>query len=122
MVLSVSSVDGEVSIAVTDRGSGIRREAQPRIFDRFVRLSRTHEDGSLGLGLALVKAIAEAHGGRLLLHSVPGAGTTFTLSLPAEGGIVPKTGDGEDADVAGERPTDQDPDCAGQMRGRPGPC
>ena len=112
VVLSVSSVDGEVSVAVTDRGSGIRPEAQPRIFDRFVRLSTTHEDGSLGLGLALVKAIAEAHGGRLLLHSVPGAGTTFTLRLPAEGGIVPKTGDGEDITVAGSRPADRDPDCA----------
>jgi signal transduction histidine kinase len=112
VVLSVSSVDGEASMAVTDRGSGILREAQPRIFDRFVRLSRTREDGSLGLGLALVKAIAEAHGGRLFLHSVPGAGTTFTLCLPAEGGIVPKTGDGEDADVAGERPSGRDPDCA----------
>ncbi len=112
VVLSVSSVDSEVSIAVTDRGSGILREAQPRIFDRFVRLSKTHEDGSLGLGLALVKAIAEAHGGRLHLHSVPGAGTTFTLRLPAEGGIAPKTGDGEDANVTGEGPTDRDPDCA----------
>jgi len=99
--LAVSSVDGEASISVTDRGSGIRREAQSRIFDRFIRLSTTHEDGSLGLGLALVKAIAEAHGGRVLLHSVPGAGTTFTLRLPAKGGIVPKAGDGEDITVAG---------------------
>ena len=97
----MSSVDGEVSVAVTDRGPGIRLEAQPRIFDRFVRLSRTHEDGSLGLGLALVKAIAEAHGGRLLLHSAPGAGTTFTLRLPAKGGIVPEAGDCEDTTVAG---------------------
>jgi len=99
--LAVSSVDGEASISVTDRGSGIRREAQSRIFARFIRLSTTHEDGSLGLGLALVKAIAEAHGGRVLLHSVPGAGTTFTLRLPAKGGIVPKAGDGEDITVAG---------------------
>lgn len=120
VVLSVSSVDGEVSISVTDRGSGIRREAQPRIFDRFVRLSTTHEDGSLGLGLALVKAIAEAHGGRLLLHSFPGAGTTFTLRLPIASGITPKTGDGEDVTVAGERPTDRDPDSAAQMPDRPG--
>ena len=101
VVLSMSSVDGEVSVAVTDRGPGIRLEAQPRIFDRFVRLSRTHEDGSLGLGLALVKAIAEAHGGRLLLRSAPGAGTTFTLRLPAKGGIVPKAADCEDTTVAG---------------------
>jgi signal transduction histidine kinase len=120
VVLSVSSVDGEVSIAVTDRGSGILPEAQPRIFDRFVRLSTTHQDGSLGLGLALVKAIAEAHGGHLLLHSVPGAGTTFTLRLPTGDGIVSTTtGAGEDADVAAERPTDRDPDFDAQMRVAP---
>ena len=73
----------------------------PRSLDRFVRLSRTHEDGSLGLGIALVEAIAEAHGGRLLLRSAPGAGTTFTLRLPAKGGIVPKAADCEDTTVAG---------------------
>jgi two-component system sensor histidine kinase SenX3 len=123
VLLSVSSVDGEFSIAVADRGSGIAPEAQPRIFDRFIRLRRTHKDGSLGLGLALVKAIAEAHGGRLILDSVPGAGTTFTLCLPAEeGGSAPETGDGEDAIVSGERPIDWDPDCAAQMRRGPGAC
>jgi signal transduction histidine kinase len=120
VVLSVSSMDGEVSIAVTDRGSGIRHEAQPRIFERFVRLSRTHEDGSLGLGLALVKAIAEAHGGRLLLHSIPGAGTTFTLCLPVQGRSVPKTADAEDATAVTEGSTDRDAGRAARVGGRPG--
>jgi signal transduction histidine kinase len=80
--LSVSQVDGGVSISVADRGPGIPYEAQARVFDRFGRLDQQHPDGGLGLGLALVKAIAEAHGGHLSLRSVPGMGTTFDLWLP----------------------------------------
>jgi two-component system OmpR family sensor kinase len=76
----------EVRLWVRDEGPGIAAEDQQRIFDRFARASdsRRRSEGA-GLGLAIVRAIAEAHGGRVRLSSRPGAGATFTLVLPAEG-------------------------------------
>ncbi len=75
--------DSEVSIAVSDTGSGISTKDQARVFDKFVRgsdLALTGVKGT-GLGLALVKRIVEEHGGRIVLESEPGAGSTFTLIL-----------------------------------------
>jgi signal transduction histidine kinase len=80
-----ASGDGEwVTIAVEDRGCGIPPADQPRIFDRFYRGSAAGGAAKgVGLGLALVKRIADAHGGRLRVESAPGAGSTFFLSLKA---------------------------------------
>lgn len=75
---------GEVEIAVSDRGSGIRREDLPHLFEPFYR-GRDAGEASVpgsGLGLALVRHIAEAHGGRISVTSQRGAGSTFTLRLP----------------------------------------
>lgn len=71
-------------ITVRDTGIGIPIEALPRIFDRFYRVdpSRSRESRSAGLGLCIAKTIAEAHGGRILVQSTPGAGSAFTVSLP----------------------------------------
>jgi len=71
-------------ITVRDTGIGIPPEALPRIFDRFYRVdpSRSRESRSAGLGLCIAKTIAEAHGGRILVQSTPGAGSAFTVSLP----------------------------------------
>lgn len=68
---------------VCDAGPGIAPEHQQRIFERFVRIgkSTSHSTGA-GLGLPIVAAIAEAHGGRIELASEPGAGATFTLTIP----------------------------------------
>jgi len=80
----------EVEIAVSDWGPGIDAEDLPHIFEPFYR-GRNALDGQIhgnGLGLSLVKRIAEAHGGRLTVRSVPGDGTTFTLHLPAATGIA----------------------------------
>ena len=85
ITLSVSRVDSAVVLSVADRGPGIPYEAQERIFDRFARLGGRDPQGGIGLGLALVKAIAEAHGGRLSLTSAPGSGATFALWLPLAG-------------------------------------
>lgn len=77
---------GEASLWVRDSGPGIPREDQARIFERFARASgsRRRSEGA-GLGLAIVRAIAEAHGGRAELTSMPGAGSTFTVVVPMEG-------------------------------------
>jgi signal transduction histidine kinase len=74
---------GEVQVQVTDTGRGIPFHVQANIFDRFVGRER----GGPGLGLALVKALVELHGGWVALESEPGAGATFTCHLPerAEG-------------------------------------
>ncbi|MDA0170761.1 ATP-binding protein [Solirubrobacter taibaiensis] len=77
---------GEASLWVRDSGPGVAREDQDRIFDRFARAagSRRRSEGA-GLGLAIVRAIAEAHGGRATLASQPGAGSTFTVVVPVSG-------------------------------------
>jgi two-component system OmpR family sensor kinase len=76
----------EVRLWVRDEGPGIAADDQARIFDRFARTSdsRRRSEGA-GLGLAIVRAIAEAHGGRVGLSSRRGAGATFTLVLPVRG-------------------------------------
>jgi len=77
--------DGTVRLWVADHGPGIPPDERERIFDRFHRSSdgRRSSDGA-GLGLAIVRAIAEAHGGRVELDSREGAGSTFTLIVPTE--------------------------------------
>ena len=77
--------DGTVRLWVADHGPGIPPGERERIFDRFHRSSdgRRSSDGA-GLGLAIVRAIAEAHGGRVELDSREGAGSTFTLIVPTE--------------------------------------
>jgi two-component system OmpR family sensor kinase len=76
----------EVRLWVRDEGPGIAAADQERIFDRFARASdsRRRSEGA-GLGLAIVRAIAEAHGGRVRLSSRPGAGASFTLVIPVGG-------------------------------------
>jgi signal transduction histidine kinase len=76
--------DGQVRFWVRDSGPGVAVEDRDRIFERFYRGRSGHRrsDGA-GLGLSIVQAIAEAHGGRVELDSVPGRGATFTLVVPA---------------------------------------
>jgi signal transduction histidine kinase len=74
---------GGVVIEVSDSGSGVSPEALPRIFDRWARAdgARTREGGGAGLGLAIVAAVARAHGGRCSVKPLP-RGTAFRLHLP----------------------------------------
>ena len=76
-----------VFIAVEDRGVGIPREELKKIFDKFYRASttRTKETTGSGLGLTLVRHIAEAHGGSVEVSSTVGKGSRFVLDLPLRG-------------------------------------
>jgi two-component system sensor histidine kinase SenX3 len=77
--------DDVIEIAVTDRGIGIPRKDQERVFERFFRSdkARSRSTGGSGLGLAIVKHVAANHDGSVALWSQPGTGSTFTLSIPA---------------------------------------
>ncbi|MBD2500924.1 sensor histidine kinase [Anabaena azotica] len=76
---------GKVSFWVSDTGEGIAQADQKRIFQRFARASnsRRRSEGA-GLGLSIVQAITEAHGGKITLESQLGTGSTFTIILPLE--------------------------------------
>ncbi len=77
-------VGAELALSVADAGVGIPREEQGRIFEKFYRAGRSETQGrrGSGVGLTLVRHIAEAHGGRVTVESAPGAGSRFTLWLP----------------------------------------
>jgi two-component system OmpR family sensor kinase len=79
---------GGVVIEVSDSGLGVPPDALPRIFDRWARAdgARTRERGGAGLGLAIVAAVARAHGGRCSVRSLP-QGTTFRLHLPVRAAL-----------------------------------
>jgi signal transduction histidine kinase len=84
--LGVRADGNRLLIAVTDRGIGVAKADQKRIFEKFYRAETTlvHETKGSGLGLALVQHIMEAHGGSVELESTPGKGSTFTLVIPVE--------------------------------------
>jgi two-component system sensor histidine kinase BaeS len=89
VVLSASAPSDSraVEIKVRDTGSGIAADDLPYVFDRFYRSDKSRQraegdDDSSGLGLAIAKAIVEAHGGTIKVASAPGQGTTFTIMLP----------------------------------------
>jgi PAS domain S-box-containing protein len=74
-----------VRIEVADTGMGISEDEQGQLFERFFRTARAQEQAipGVGLGLSISKAIVEAHGGRVSVSSIEGAGTTFFVDLPA---------------------------------------
>jgi len=85
VTLSAGSAGEEMEISITDSGSGVPKEALPRLFDRFYQVDASRAGGEkhgAGLGLAIVKEIIEAHGGRISVRSELGHGTTFVIHLP----------------------------------------
>jgi two-component system sensor histidine kinase ChvG len=79
--VSVSGFEGHVCVTVRDDGPGIPPEDVERVFERFFT-SRKGERRGTGLGLALVRAVAEAHGGSVVAASKPGQGASFEVRLP----------------------------------------
>jgi len=75
---------GWVHLEVADRGPGIPTGYQDRIFEKFFRLPEAGE-GGVGLGLAICRAIVQAHGGRIHVEDRPGGGSSFRLALPLDG-------------------------------------
>ncbi|WP_459804568.1 sensor histidine kinase [Herbidospora sp. RD11066] len=90
IVVSARPAGDSVEISVSDQGIGIPETAQERIFERFFRVdaARSRSTGGTGLGLAIVKHVAVCHGGEVSVWSKEGSGSTFTLRLPAFGGVA----------------------------------
>src|SRR5437762_305365 len=80
--ISLSEHDADFEVAVSDNGCGIASEHLPRVFDRFYRAESSRGSDGAGLGLALVKSIAELHGGSAIIESNVGGGTTVKLIFP----------------------------------------
>jgi two-component system OmpR family sensor kinase len=82
--VAVRNDGDEVVLEVSDRGPGLTPDHAARVFERFYRAdpSRARDRGGAGLGLAVVRAITEAHGGSVDLETAPGAGATFRVRLP----------------------------------------
>jgi signal transduction histidine kinase len=90
VVLSAERTEREIFLRVQDDGLGISPEDLPRIWDRLFRADRSRSAPGMGLGLSLVKAIAEAHDGQAEATSTPGHGSVFLLRLPRR--LVGKAG------------------------------
>jgi two-component system OmpR family sensor kinase len=85
VVVELSGEGDRAVLSVIDDGPGIPEADLPRLFDRFYRAdsSRTRASGGAGLGLAIVRAIVSAHGGRIEAANIPGGGARMTVVLPA---------------------------------------
>ena len=85
VTLAAMRRDGEIVFKVSDQGRGIPPDVIDHVFDRF----HSHTEGSrhrgVGLGLSIVRSFVELHGGRVLIETAPGEGTTVTCIFPANG-------------------------------------
>jgi two-component system, OmpR family, sensor kinase len=82
--VELRAAEGRATLTVADRGPGLSGEQAARVFERFYRAdsSRARASGGVGLGLSIVAAVTEAHGGRVEARPTPGGGATFVVTLP----------------------------------------
>jgi two-component system phosphate regulon sensor histidine kinase PhoR len=83
ITLAARMDSGTVAVSVADTGRGIPPEALPHLFERFYTADPARTGQGAGLGLAIAREIVHAHGGELTVVSTPGAGSIFTIHLPA---------------------------------------
>ncbi len=81
--LGASRGHGQVTLTVTDNGVGIPEQHLPHVFDRFYKADQSRSKAGSGLGLSIVKAIVERHGGSVKVSSRPGVATVFEIVLPS---------------------------------------
>jgi signal transduction histidine kinase len=82
VTLKAEARDGHTYISVADSGAGIPLEHLPHVFDRFYKADPSRTESGSGLGLSIVKAIVERHGGGVSVRSTPGTETVFVIDLP----------------------------------------
>jgi signal transduction histidine kinase len=82
VTVSAEAVEGAIEVEVADTGEGVPADQRDRVFDPFFRGDAARQDGGAGLGLAISRAIVEAHGGRIWLEDAP-VGTRVRFTLPA---------------------------------------
>ena len=89
VVIGAAFDPGVVRIMVQDNGIGIAEEDLPRIWERLYRGDKSRSQRGQGLGLSMVKAFVEAHGGTIVATAAPGGGSIFTVTLPQPKGAAP---------------------------------
>jgi two-component system, OmpR family, sensor kinase len=84
ITVGLHRLDGKAALSVSDSGPGLTEEEAAQVFERFYRVdqSRTRASGGVGLGLSIVAAVAEAHGGDAAARPTPGGGATFVIEIP----------------------------------------
>jgi two-component system NtrC family sensor kinase len=80
LTLTTACMGDTVEIAISDSGAGISPEVGRRLFEQFF----TTKPQGTGLGLSISRQIVEEHGGKIRWHSAPGAGATFTMTVPVQ--------------------------------------
>ncbi|MGZ5277107.1 MAG: two-component system sensor histidine kinase KdpD [Caldimonas sp.] len=101
--ISARAEDGLMHVAVADDGPGIRAGQEEAIFEKFTRGARESSVAGVGLGLAICKAIVEAHGGTIAAANAPGGGAVFSFTLPL--GTAPALDAEDDSPGAAVEPT-----------------
>ena len=91
--ITIKDKDTNIELTISDNGIGIPEASHTRVFERFYRVetSRRRGSGGTGLGLAIVRHVVLNHGGKIVMSSSEGQGTSFTLSFPQQKQNNPET-------------------------------